>query len=164
MKTRHGFVSNSSSQSFIVLGRRPPASVESTRLDVATAKKVVARCIAENKEWRNNPKQLADLQRIDPEKDPLYLTRFLADSGEFTEPLRAANHKFFYYCDGSHGGPYDEDGFVNIGTERTPYGGVWVRNEDYVCNKLPKGQLELSFCEENDEDYFAENGWDDEDE
>ena len=147
MKIRNGFVSNSSSQSFIVVGTKPPDSVEHARLNAATAQKVIASCIAENESWKNDDAEIEKLKAIDPTKQKIWLTRFLSDSGNYTEPLEDANMEFYSYQDGGHGGPYNEERYVNIGTDGL-YEGVWVNNEDYVPYLPPKGQLELNFEED----------------
>ena len=108
MKIRNGFVSNSSSSSFIVLNENDiPRNVSYAKItDPELIEKI---------------KERADMKK---DCDELFLTQFVSDClVEFDELY---DNGAIEYCDGSHIGPYDNRDFIEIDLD------VWVIKEDIV--------------------------------
>jgi len=94
---------------------------------------------------KNNEDLLPHLKVLEKHINELWLTRFLSDSGDYTDPLDDAKLKYFHYSSGGHGVPYSEDDFINIGS-KGEWEGVFIRKEDWVERDLPTtGQLSFEF-------------------
>ena len=137
MKIRQGFVSNSSSSSFIVVGQ-PPAGITAIQLTAGQKFKIC-----------NDMAHWLTKDYLD--KD-LWLTGFLSDAGHYTDPLDEDDMEYYSYCTGGHGGPYSEEDFINIGSSE-PYEGVWLLPEHRAARPLPpKGhQIEFEFEDDNEQ-------------
>jgi len=133
MKMRSGFISNSSSSSFIILGE-PATDEAKAYLDTLHDKAEI-----------KNPETKAEIKvHINKELDPRYysapkseiidenqtmiLTRYISDSGD-EYGILGKDKNIYYYYDGGHGGPYDEDAFDEIADD------VWLRKEHNYENK-----------------------------
>lgn len=159
MKKRSGFVSNSSSSSFIVLDREPPSTISSCLLNKETAERVLRHILADEYDIKNKPKMIAKVKKIDPAKRKIYLTQFISDSGEYTDPLQKGKYEYYEYYNGGHGGPYDEEAFVEI-ESGCMYDSVWVHKDHIIDKDHPLGQLELKFLKK-EEDWEDEEDYDD---
>ena len=120
MKTRAGFVSNSSSSSFIVVGDSSiiPSGINSVELTteqkIAMAKDGV-------------------IKDIDTLKTKCYLTEFMSDAGDMYYELKYSDGdsddpnkekpQVIEYADGGHGGPYSEEWYTELDDE------VWIKKE-----------------------------------
>jgi hypothetical protein len=99
MKIRSGFVSNSSSSSFIVFN------------DCSIIPSII------NYEKLNKKQKIRLIEQgfIDSVKDDIYLTQFISDgyeSDDFDKFYLAENKKSYH--DGGHGCPYDEEDYDEI--------------------------------------------------
>ncbi len=134
MKARLGFVSNSSSSSFIVIGKKPIAT--SVRLTPNIAKKVIQdfnrKTRKQNKEYDWSDESLITWDG----NTPVYLTLFLADGGDYTDLLKGTD--FFDYEAGSHTGPYTREKYIPLIYEEEPdnfYGNVWLPRKFVVVEE-----------------------------
>jgi hypothetical protein len=116
MKIRKGFVSNSSSSSFIVIGKEPEG-VSFAELTKEQAKNVI--------DFINNDKWYKQSVNWDGQ-DPVYMTAFLSDSCEWeTWDEFCETHKDYYvYMDGGHGEPYSEENFDKLTDDG--FSSVWI--------------------------------------
>ena len=110
MKIRKGFVSNSSSSSFLLVGPEAVSHILSEGYQYAPIKKLT----------KSQKTSICDRLGISiPKRQSVYLTEFLSDT-YFHHPMIHA------YADGGHGGPYDEERYDEIDTD------IWIRKEDNV--------------------------------
>lgn len=114
MKTRNSFVSNSSSSSFIVIGRVP----EVTHMKLSS--KQAALCIHS---LASDKYHDTDIE-WNPETEDVYLTKYISDSCDlhydmFRQP------KTYEYVHGNHGTPYDPDNYNEL-----LEGQVWIHKAD----------------------------------
>lgn len=99
MKIRSGFVSNSSSSSFIVLGEKPEG-VSSVLLEDEELIENIIKSI--------NNDEYKEKKIVWDGKQPVYLTQFISDSGRYTEPFEHLD--YYSYGSGEHGQvPYGWD-------------------------------------------------------
>jgi len=111
-------VSNSSSSSFVVLGKKP-TECESVLLSTAQANAVIN--YIETREWKPCEIDWSNLNEV-------YLTQFLSDCGDtlFDIPKK---YRAYHYVDGNHGGPYSEENYDNLTESEYHYCDVWIRKE-----------------------------------
>jgi len=139
MKKRMGFVSNSSSSSFIVVGEKPKVSC--AKLDTEIARNILKYINSESS------KKIV----FDENKD-YYLTCYLSDGGDYTDPFEHLDH--YAYLDGNHGGPYSYEGkndkhlFLLEGDEDDLFDSIFIRKKDldtkkYFINEVKKLAKEL---------------------
>lgn len=121
MKIRSGFVSNSSSSSYIVIGKAP-TECRYIRLNSRQAHTIVE-YIENNKE---NPCDIPWSADQD-----IYLTEFLSDAGDLCFEI-PKKYNAYVYCWGGHTGPYSEEYFDVLA--ESEYNGyfhpdVWILKE-----------------------------------
>jgi hypothetical protein len=121
MKFRKGFVSNSSSSSFIILN---DVSIIPVGIDYAKLNK-------------KQKMRLFEQGFVFNIKDDVYLTQFIGDDERFYEATHTTEYvvedgfkhlklkdNVKEYCDGGHGCPYDEEGYDEISEN------VWLMKGD----------------------------------
>ncbi len=112
MKIRQGFVSNSSSSSFLVLGERPK-DCEYVQLTEAQARSVLG--YMKTREYDPYDINWDDW-------DNVFLTQFISDAGTLYYNINGYNYK-----DGNHCGPYWEEDYDIL--KKGSYNGVWILKE-----------------------------------
>jgi hypothetical protein len=134
MKVRYGHVSNSSTSSFIIVGKE---SLEASNLPNDSYIRLTDAQI-----WQVE-------QEVDDfkwnKKDQVFLTQFLSDCTSIWDYLYGLHNQYgeyetnkepttcfdvYKYADGSWGGPYgDGEGYINL--NGLPRGeGIWIRKEE----------------------------------
>ena len=158
MKIRTGFVSNSSSQSFVVVDHPLPNGIAYKRLNDKYAKIALKRATKNIERYiKYAPDKVAEDKKIqffekvirEINKHDVFLTEFLSDAGDFYGEVynieTAAE-----YTHGGHSGPYNEEYFVKL-QGNNPYNAVYMLKEDYMGGPK-KGQQVFYFMENQDED------------
>lgn len=157
MKTRSGFVSNSSSQSFLLTnpGELPEAIAWSI-LTPPQARAAIRTAIAEieqHQEYTCSPEddkiEIQKLQQLYKERHlhSFYLTQFVSDSGEAYSQV--TDNNCFTYQSGAHGGPYDSDYFDELLGTGDVYDEVWILKTDNQLAEVKVGeQREFPFVED----------------
>ena len=110
MKIRHGFVSNSSSSSFLV-----------NDLSIIWS--------ASYKTIQLTDSQLTAIEKNYPEialmSRPIYLTEYISDGGDLHWELYQTDHsKCIEYMPGNHGCPYSEENYDELIPDR-----IWILKE-----------------------------------
>ena len=98
MKIRSGFVSNSSSSSFIVLGRKPDGVNSVLLTDLVLTNNVINYVNKERKAYREEGE---DGSPVVWNGEDIYLTQFISDSGSSMDPFEELPH--YLYGSGEHG-------------------------------------------------------------
>ena len=110
MKVRSGFVSNSSSSSFIIIGvGNTPSKFDYVELKGKMKQNVIK---AMNLKIENNAE--------------IFLTEYVSDCIDEDYPIES--NKIIEYDNGGHGGPYDEDDYVCLDDM---FDNVWLKKEHY---------------------------------
>lgn len=128
MKSRTGFVSNSSSSSFIIIGKPDEELDELLERyahaeikDDETKKRIINR-LNDNIDphtysWQERKEPITDFSQ------KMVITRYVSDCSD--EYFVFGNHpQVYYYFEGSHGGPYYEDELDELKPD------VWIHKED----------------------------------
>ena len=122
MKIRSGFISNSSSSSFVIIGK-VPNNIPYEKLNNETAKRVLGYI---TKLTRNN-----DNPPVWDGVADVFLTNYISDTSSSDEMFEGA--MCYPYLDGGHGGPYsydgDDDDLKRI-SENDDWEAIYVRRQD----------------------------------
>lgn len=118
MRARLGFVSNSSSSSFIVLGK-VPTECECVLLNKAQAHAVIN--YIETREYDSCKVACTDL-------DNVFLTKFISDGGDFYYEIDK-KYDAYAYTYGNHSGPYSEEDYDILREDEYHYNDVWILKE-----------------------------------
>lgn len=143
MKINQGFVSNSSSCSFIVVGAKPPCT--SAQLKESQIRRIMD-------EFRNRPEPVHswDPKPVVIERhtgEPVYLTTHLSDVSSPWETWHDPTLKipdgieYHVYREGGHGGPCSTEKYDKIADD------VWILKEHNNSSEV-EGQQEFDFIEE----------------
>ena len=118
MKIRYGHVSNSSTSSFIIVGKE---ALEASNLSedsfIELNKKQIRQVVKEVDEFKWN------------KKDHVFLTRFFSDCGPTYDQMFI--NKLYEYEDGSWSGPYSEGYFINL-NGLSQMEGIWIRKKGMI--------------------------------
>lgn len=128
MKIRNGFVSNSSSSSFLIIGSESIRNANSVYADSVFIldgdnRQMFMRTISQAFEFKNH-----DKIKLIMDADQIGLTRFLGDHSSIEEHFGLEDNSYYApsnqppvphiesieYVWGNHGGPYSEDGYVKV--------------------------------------------------
>lgn len=118
MRIRNGFVSNSSSSSFIVIGKEP------TGCNYIKLNSKQTKAIINHIKTRKHDK--CDVKCSIT--DDVFLTQFLYDCGDAWFDIQHKYHSY-EYCSGGHEGPYDDEYFDNLGESENYWDSVWILKE-----------------------------------
>lgn len=119
MKIRQGFVSNSSSSSFIVIGKKP--NYHCSKLTKEQAERIIK--YIENSENKPN---------INWSGEDVYLTPFICDGIDDYYDIKHSNNTYLY-CYGGHGLPYSESDYSEIDDN------IWILNRHYFGTEFIAG-------------------------
>lgn len=132
MKLRNGYVSNSSSSSFIVTKDLSDMGISCIKL---TAKQI--ELLKGFKQWEEDKDVFNPVENQD-----YYLTEYIADCDKRWEQLKDMKDTFEYSC-GGHGGPYDEEDFNEYSSR---YGGsVYLRKEHDEAKQMSFNKFAKQF-------------------
>lgn len=136
MKVRQGFVSNSSSSSFIVIDKKPNYP------HIELSKKQAGKIIHYIENRKNDP------IKTNWRKENVYLTPFVCDGnddyGDFLHFPKA-----YIYCNGGHGVPYFIEDFYEVAYN------IWIMKQHYIEEGFVAG---LAIIQENEiEDFPIDN-------
>lgn len=118
MKIRNGFVSNSSSSSFIVIGKKP-TECENVELNKKQIE-IIVDYIKTRKWWSNEVAWDGE--------ESVFLTQFVSDCSEthFDIPKK---YNAYHYQEGNHGEPYDEESYDILQENDDGWSNVWILKE-----------------------------------
>ena len=141
MKYRTGFVSNSSTSSYIVIGYKP-SYVSSVQLEKRWARELIR--YYNDDEW--NQKKI-DINRI--ETEPVYLTAYVSDGNDDAWDEFQDRGSAYYFEEGNHGCvPRSEDHYIDLSiipqykTQLSDqWSTVWFRKDIYgILRQMCKGR------------------------
>jgi hypothetical protein len=115
MKIRTGFVSNSSSSSFIVIGKEPTGCMY-VKLNPKQVEAIINHIKTREYDKRD--------VKCSP-TDGVFLTQFLSDCDDAWLDIQREYHSY-EYCPGGHDGPYDDEYFDNLGESENYWNSVWI--------------------------------------
>jgi len=115
MKIRNGFVSNSSSSSFIVIGKH----------------KILDNCQHIELTLQQRDNILHNMKIEVDENTGVFLTQYISDCSDLY-PI--VSNKIIEYDCGGHGEPYDEDNFYCVYTPGYMGEEIWIKREDYFID------------------------------
>jgi hypothetical protein len=123
MKVRGGFVSNSSSSSFIVVGKKPDCTCIKLTLEQAHA---IIKHIETRKFDQSDVEWSSD--------EDVFLTRFISGGVDlYGEVMRLPGA--YHYCWGGHGGPYSEEYYDELSDPEHDWEEIWILKEHNVEKK-----------------------------
>lgn len=131
MKARNGYVSNSSSSSFIV-----KEDVSNLGISCIKLNKKQLELLKGFKQWED------DAESFEPvENQDYYLTEYIADCCDDWGKVRDMEGAFEYSA-GGHGGPYDEEDFNEYVCN---FGSVYLRKEHDEAKQMSFNKFAKSF-------------------
>jgi hypothetical protein len=145
-KVRNGFISNSSSSSFIIIGnyfdyKEDPSGYSNTAeefrndwlryysnsfieiTDEKIKQKIIKRIKKSQNEYPNNKKSLIEDSDVN---ERMFLTTYISDGSDIYIDIKYNVYNAFEYQGGNHGFPYREEYYCKIDDDKN----IWLLLED----------------------------------